>query len=100
MKKTDPKSVAALTQPLPARDPGAADALAEQASAVEALVASMPYNASKSKEFGRDNAIAPPAGQTLAPHAEAARTVHQHWQRFLQLCQHLPTESHPTGVVS
>lgn len=67
MKKTDPKSVAALTQPLPARDPGAADALAEQASAVEALVASMPYNASKSKEFGRDNAIAPPAGQTLAP---------------------------------
>ncbi len=39
-------------------------------------------------------------GQTLAPRAEAARTVHQHWQRFLQLCQHLPTESHPTGAVS
>ena len=67
MKKTDPKSVAARTQSPPARDPGAADALAEQASAVEALVASMPYNTSKSKEFGRDNAIAPPAGQTLVP---------------------------------
>ena len=40
------------------------------------------------------------AGQTLQPHGDAARTVHQHWQRFAQLCQHIPTESHPTGAVS
>ena len=54
MKKTDPKRVAA-------------DALAQQAAAVEALAASMPYNANKSKEFGRDNAISPAAGQTQEP---------------------------------
>ena len=70
MKKTDPKPMAGNKHPNPTTDLGAADALAQQAAAVEALVASMPHNANKSKEFGRDNAISPPAGQTQAPNSE------------------------------
>ena len=71
MKKTDPQPMAAR-KPTPAIDPGAADALAQQATAVEALAASMPYNANKSKEFGRDNAISPSAGQTQEPNSDLA----------------------------
>ena len=56
--------------PTPTTELGAADVLAQQAAAVEALAASMPHNANKSKEFGRDNAISPPAGQTQAPNSE------------------------------
>ncbi|NMG76253.1 catalase [Aromatoleum diolicum] len=67
MKKTDPKPMAANKRPAPATDLGSADALAQQAAAVEALARSMPHNANKSKEFGRDNAISPSAGQTLEP---------------------------------
>ncbi|HSG22777.1 MAG TPA: hypothetical protein VLA64_07425, partial [Azonexus sp.] len=72
MKKTDPIPMAARKQPTPATDLSAADALAQQAAAVEALAAAMPHNANKSKEFGRDNAISPPAGQTQEPTSELA----------------------------
>ncbi len=71
MKKTDQKPMAGNKQPSPATDHGSADALAQQAAAVAELAASMPYNANKRKEFGRDNAIAPPAGQRQAPNSEA-----------------------------
>ena len=72
MKKTDTKPMAAKKRPTPATDLGSADVVAQQAAAVEALAASMPFNANKSKEFGRDNAITPPAGQTLQPTSELA----------------------------
>jgi catalase len=72
MKKADAKSIAAQKRPTPVTDLGAADAAAQQAAAVEALARSMPYNANKSKEFGRDKAISPAAGQTLASTSELA----------------------------
>ncbi|MGC4403329.1 catalase [Methyloversatilis sp. MC4-4] len=65
MKKTAPSHPAADTRPTPANDPGAAHRLAQQAADVEALAGSMPHNASKSSEYGRNTAIAPPAGQVL-----------------------------------
>ena len=67
MKKTDPKPLAADKRSSVATDNGAADVLAQQAAAVDALVGSMPHNANKRMEFGRKNAIAPPAGQTQEP---------------------------------
>ncbi len=72
MKMTAPKPMAGNNQPTPAPDPGAADALAQQAAAVEALAASMPHNANKIKEFGRDNAISPAAGLTQEPTSDLA----------------------------
>ena len=72
MKKTDPKPMAANLPPTAANDPGTTDPLKQQAEAVDALAASMPYNASKNKEFGRDNAIAPSAGQCLEPISDQA----------------------------
>ena len=72
MKTTDPKPMAAKKQPTPATDPGAAAALAQQAAAVEVLTRSMPYNANKRKEFGRDNAVSPPVGQTVEPSSALA----------------------------
>lgn len=72
MKKTEPKPMAANKQPTPATDSSGADALAQQAAAVDALAASMPYNDNKSKEFGRDNAISPPTGQTQEPNSDLA----------------------------
>lgn len=65
MKRTDPKQMAANKRPAPATDLGSAEAVAQQAAAVVALARAMPHNANKRKEFGRDNAITPPAGQTL-----------------------------------
>jgi catalase len=72
MKKTDTNPMAAKKQPPPPTALGAVDAVAQQAAAVEALAASMPHNANKSKEFGRANAISPPAGQTLEPTSDLA----------------------------
>ena len=72
MKKTVPNPMAADLQPTSKTDPGHSDALAQQAAAVDALAGSMPHNANKSKEFGRDNAISPPAGQTREPTSEPA----------------------------
>jgi len=48
-----------------------------QAAAVQSLAAAMPHNTSKRKEFGRDNAVAPSAGQTIEPSSElvSASTV-------------------------
>jgi len=48
-----------------------------QAAAVQSLAAAMPHNTSKRKEFGRDNAVAPSAGQAIEPSSElvSASTV-------------------------
>lgn len=72
MKKTDPQPRAAKLRPTPVTKLEAADAVAQQAAAVEALASSMQHNVNKRKEFGRDNAITPPAGQTVAPSSALA----------------------------
>jgi catalase len=41
------------------------DVLAQKAAATDALVASVPFNPNKPGEFGRENAINPPAGFTV-----------------------------------
>lgn len=64
MKTTDPRSTTPNKRPAPSSDLASVDALAQQAAEVDALAASMPHNANKSNEFGRANAISPPAGQT------------------------------------
>lgn len=71
MKKTVLKSTAAKKRSTPT-DPGFNGATEQQAAAFEALAAAMPNNANKSKEFGRENAIAPPTGQTVEPTSELA----------------------------
>ena len=43
------------------------DPLLIQANATQALVAAMPHNANKALDFGRDNAVNPPLGMTVAP---------------------------------
>jgi catalase len=72
MKKTDPKPMATTKQPTPATDLGSDDAAAQQATAFDTLATAMPHNANKSKEFGRDNAISPAAGQPLESTSELA----------------------------
>ena len=72
MKTNDPKPMTAHQRPAPAIDLDSTDALAQQAAVVDALAASMPHNANKSKEFGRDNAIMPPVGETVEPASELA----------------------------
>lgn len=67
MKSTDPKPKSGKKRPGPAIDSSAADALAQQAATVDELARSMPHNPNKSKEFGHDNAVSPPAGQTVEP---------------------------------
>lgn len=72
MKKTDLKLMTAKKRPNRAIDLCALDALAQQVAAVEALARSMPRNINKDKEFGRDNAISPAAGQRMAPQSKLA----------------------------
>lgn len=72
MKKTDLKLMTARKRPNRAMDLCPLDALAQQVAAVEALARSMPRNINKDKEFGRDNAISPAAGQTMAPQSKLA----------------------------
>ena len=72
MKKTTLKPLATNNGPAPTTDVSSNDALVQQAAAVEALAKSMPHNANKSKEFGRDNAITPTAGQTIEPGSKLA----------------------------
>jgi len=72
MKKTDSKPMTAKQPSSPAAENGAADALVQQATDVDALAASMPHNANKSREFGRSNAITPPTGQTVEPTSDLA----------------------------
>jgi catalase len=47
------------------------DIVAEQASASDDFVAAMPYNSIKELEYGRDNAVAPPSGETIEPDSSA-----------------------------
>jgi catalase len=74
MKKTSDKSpgarkATAKSGKRPVATSG--DELSKHGDAVQALVASMPYNTNKSLEFGHDNAISPPRGAT-APKADPA----------------------------
>jgi len=71
MKKTHPKPTTTKKRPTPATNLGTAER-AQQDAAVEALVAAMPHNANKGKEFGRANAVSPPAGQTVEPSSPLA----------------------------
>ncbi|MFM1692194.1 catalase [Aeromonas salmonicida] len=72
MKKTDLKLMTARKRPNRAIDLCPLDALAQQVAAIEALARSMPRNINKDKEFGRDNAISPAAGQRMAPQSKLA----------------------------
>ena len=47
------------------------DVAAEQARAANDLAAAMPFNATKASEYGRDNAVSPPAGAVVEPAAAA-----------------------------
>ncbi len=72
MKKSRSKSVPAEKRPahtIAARVKATAEI---QAAAVQSLAAAMPHNATKRKEFGRHNAVAPSAGQTVEPSSELA----------------------------
>ena len=77
MKKESPPS---KTTPVrrPSRPPHAeklpatASPLMAQATGTQALVASMPHNANKALDFGRDHAVNPPVGLTAEPESDAA----------------------------
>lgn len=66
MKKTN-SQMAAKKRPHAAIDINSDDPVVQQGLAGEELAAAMPENANKCKEFGRDNAISPPAGQHHKP---------------------------------
>jgi catalase len=57
------KAAARNTASGPAQVSGAPDALAQHQKSVQELAASLPYNANKKLEYGRDNAIAPAPGE-------------------------------------
>ena len=74
--ETTPAKPAGEAKPMPARGAGrstagksqaTSDAAMEQATATQALVAAMPHNANKARDFGRDNAVNPPLGLTAEP---------------------------------
>lgn len=67
MKNDTQKPLADKKPPARARDSKPADALQQQAAAVDALAKAMPFNANKDKEFGHDNGVSPPLGQTRQP---------------------------------
>ena len=72
MKKTQSKATRA-TKPAAADKIPHSDAdRARQAAEVQGLSAAMPHNDIKGKEFGRKNAVAPPAGQTVEPSSALA----------------------------
>ncbi|MGL6112918.1 MAG: catalase, partial [Rubrivivax sp.] len=85
MKKESSKPAPAKTsgepKPVPARRAGRganadkssvnADPVLAQANGTQALVASMPHNANKASDFGRDNALNPPVGLTAEPASSA-----------------------------
>jgi catalase len=66
-KSSAAKAASRNTSSGPSEVHGAADVKAQQIAATEQLVASMPYNANKPLEHGRDNAVSPPAGLTAEP---------------------------------
>src|ERR1700710_2431033 len=75
MKKTSDKSAGkapAKSGKRPVATSG--DELSAHGDAVQALVASMPYNTNKPLEFGRENAVSPPRG-AAAPKADPAATA-------------------------
>jgi len=73
MKKSDKHSLTGGSHRPSAPDPRTGDAIAAQASAVDALAASMPFNAIKPGEFG----TVPPVGQheTAVSAAATASTL-------------------------
>lgn len=72
MRKNDPRFT-------PARERSAVTVVSgtdAQAEGVEALAVAMPHNLVKPKEFGRDNAVAPPVGQiALGPSIAATAST-------------------------
>ncbi|MFC7418437.1 catalase [Iodobacter arcticus] len=69
MKKTT-KPIAANNELVIATDASPHNRGAQQAAAIDELARLMPFNANKHKEFGCDNAISPPVGQTLESTSE------------------------------
>lgn len=65
------KQPGALPHP-PGTPPAEADGPRAQLAAAQAQAAAMPFNASKALEFGRDNAVAPRPGVTVAVASEEA----------------------------
>ena len=65
MKKSKTKPVSAPAAQPRANAPRPDDAPAQQADAAQTLAKSMPYNAIKGAEFGRDNALSPPTGEMI-----------------------------------
>lgn len=63
-KAASRKTASAPAHPSPATGN---DRLAKKAAATQKLVASVPYNPNKPGEFGRDNAVNPPAGFAVSP---------------------------------
>jgi len=72
MKKSRSRSAPAKQQSIDATGVRTQAALEIQAAAAQALAAAMPHNDSKRKEFGRDDAVSPPPGQTVEPSSELA----------------------------
>ena len=46
--------------------------MAEQSAAAQTLAAAMPFNAGKAQEFGRQNAVEPPRGASVASNSPTA----------------------------
>ena len=67
MKKSDHKSGKAPKPSATGTVGKIRDSQAAQAAEVERLADAMPNNAIKAREFGRKNAVSPPAGQTVEP---------------------------------
>ncbi len=67
--KTSAKAASRNTSSAPSNPsrPPSDDVLAQKTADTEALAGSIPFNANKPAEFGRDNAISPPAGVTVEP---------------------------------
>lgn len=66
-KMTHPNPMAALKRPARPTDLDSANAFAQQSAAINALATSVPHDANKSKASWRDNAVPPPAWQTVEP---------------------------------
>jgi catalase len=72
MKKSRSKSAPAKTRPTQTTDARAGTAVENQTAAVQKLAAAMPHNGIKRKEFGRDDAVSPPAGPAIEPSSRLA----------------------------
>jgi catalase len=72
MKKSRPRSAPAKKRPINTTGVRFKAVVEIQAAAVQALAAAMSHNAIKRREFGRDNAVSPSAGQTHEPSSDLA----------------------------